>query len=101
MRRIQLHTGQAADGRPDDGNEPRWTTSLPVLKQNNAILAVSQEDADFAGTDPSASAADAAFQACPMKLMPTSIAHMVKIKNVEELQALERDDLYGMRAVRV
>ena len=61
--------------------------SLPVLKQNNAILAFSQEDAVL--PEPTECIrCGRCVSACPMKLMPTSIAHMVKIKNVEELQAL-------------
>ena len=61
--------------------------SLPVLKQNNAILAFSQEDAVL--PEPTECIrCGRCVSACPMNLMPTSIAHMVKIKNVEELQAL-------------
>lgn len=61
--------------------------SLPVLKQNNAILAFSREDAEL--TEPSECIrCGRCVSACPMKLMPTSIEHMVQIKNVDELQKL-------------
>jgi len=61
--------------------------SLPVLKQNNAIRAFSREDAGLAEPGECIRCGRCVW-ACPMKLMPTSIEHMVKIKNVEELQAL-------------
>ncbi|MDD6176013.1 MAG: electron transport complex subunit RsxC [Firmicutes bacterium] len=61
--------------------------SLPVLKQNNAILAFSREDAEL--PEPTECIrCGRCVSACPMQLMPTAIARMVKTKNVEELQAL-------------
>lgn len=61
--------------------------SLPVLKQNNAILAFSREDAEMPEpTD--CIRCGRCISACPMNLMPTSIERMVSIKNVEELQSL-------------
>lgn len=60
---------------------------LPVLKQNNAILAFNAEDAAL--PEPSACIrCGRCVGACPMQLMPTAIERQVKAGNVAELNAL-------------
>lgn len=61
--------------------------SMPVLKQSNAVLAFSREDAEL--PEPTACIrCGRCVMACPMKLMPTALETQVKLKNVEELQKL-------------
>lgn len=61
--------------------------SLPVLKQNNAILAFSKDDADL--PNPTACIrCGRCIQSCPMKLMPVLLEKYVNLKNVEELKKL-------------
>lgn len=61
--------------------------SLPVLKQNNAILAFDEKDARF--SEPSACIrCGRCVESCPMNLMPTLIERQVQIKNAEGLEAL-------------
>lgn len=60
---------------------------LPVLKQNNAILAFNAADAAL--PEPSACIrCGRCVGACPMQLMPTAIERQVKAGNVAELNAL-------------
>lgn len=60
---------------------------LPVLKQNNAIVALAEEDVQEipAGT---CIRCGRCVDACPMRLLPTSITKAYKTKNVEELRRL-------------
>lgn len=60
---------------------------LPVLKQNNAILAFDAKDAAL--PEPSACIrCGRCVAACPMQLMPTAIERQVQAKNAAELNAL-------------
>ena len=59
--------------------------SLPVLKQNNAILAFDEKEAKLMEPLPCIRCGKC-VQACPMKLMPTSIEQLYKAKDVEGLQ---------------
>lgn len=61
--------------------------NLPVLKQNNAIVALAEEDVQEipAGT---CIRCGRCVDACPMRLLPTSITKAYKTKNVEELRRL-------------
>lgn len=59
--------------------------SLPVLKQNNAILAFDEKEAKLMEPLPCIRCGKC-VQACPMKLMPTSIERLYKAKDVEGLQ---------------
>lgn len=61
--------------------------TLPVLKQNNAVLAFLEKDASL----PSPTACircGRCVQGCPMNLMPTLIERQVTLKNAEELVRL-------------
>ncbi len=61
--------------------------SLPVLKQNNAILAFSEGDASL--PQPSACIrCGRCVAACPMSLMPPLLARQVQLKDAEELDRL-------------
>ena len=61
--------------------------SLPVLKQNNALLAFDESDARL--MEPSACIrCGRCVQSCPMRLMPTLIERQVQLKNAEGLEAL-------------
>lgn len=67
---------------------PLVDDSLPVLKQNNAILAFSEKDA--AVREPSACIrCGRCVAACPMNLMPTLLERQVTVKNAEELVRLD------------
>lgn len=58
--------------------------SLPVLKQNNAILAFDEQDARV--LEPSACIrCGRCVSGCPMHLMPTVIEQQVKLKDADEL----------------
>lgn len=60
---------------------------LPLLKQNNAILALAQEDVlDHEATP--CIRCGRCVDVCPMRLMPTAITKAYKTGNVEELNAL-------------
>jgi len=61
--------------------------SLPVLKQNNAILALARQDASL----PEASACircGRCVAACPMSLTPPSLANAYAQNDVESLERL-------------
>lgn len=62
-------------------------SNLPVLKQNNAIVALAEEDVQEipAGT---CIRCGRCVDACPMRLLPTSITKAYRTKNVEELRRL-------------
>ncbi len=61
---------------------------LPVLKQNNAILAFGAEEAAL--MEPTACIrCGNCVAACPMSLMPTKLEKAVEKKDVEALQALD------------
>lgn len=61
--------------------------SLPVLKQNNALLAFDELEARL--MEPSACIrCGRCVQSCPMHLMPTLIERQVQLKNAEGLEAL-------------
>lgn len=60
---------------------------LPVLKQNNAILAFAENDATL--PQPTACIrCGRCVQACPMNLMPTALERAAMQKDAKELQAL-------------
>lgn len=60
---------------------------LPLLKQNNAILALAQEDAaDIPAT--TCIRCGRCVDACPMQLLPTSITKAYRAGNMEELKRL-------------
>lgn len=60
---------------------------LPVLKQNNALLALAEEDApDVAAT--TCIRCGRCVDACPMNLLPTAIAKAYKAGNTDELKRL-------------
>ncbi len=60
---------------------------LPVLKQNNAILALAEEDAaDIPAT--TCIRCGRCVDACPMRLMPTAITKAYKAGDVSELNRL-------------
>lgn len=61
--------------------------SLPVLKQNNAILAFDEPDAKL--MEPTACIrCGRCVHGCPMHLMPTALERQAKLKNAEELTRL-------------
>lgn len=61
--------------------------SLPVLKQNNAILAFDEADAKL--MEPTACIrCGRCVQGCPMHLMPTALERQALLKNAEELTRL-------------
>lgn len=61
--------------------------SLPVLKQNNAILAFDEVDAKL--MEPTACIrCGRCVQGCPMHLMPTALERQALLKNAEELTRL-------------
>lgn len=61
--------------------------SLPVLKQNNAVLAFTERDAHL--PEPSACIrCGRCVESCPMRLMPTLLETWTKRKNAEELAKL-------------
>ncbi len=62
-------------------------TDLPVLKQNNAILAFTKDDAVLKEETDCIRCGRCAA-ACPMSLMPTSIAKAVKAKDATRLNQL-------------
>lgn len=61
---------------------------LPVLKQNNAILAFSQEDAAVDPITPCIRCGRC-VAACPMQLMPTDIARAYSTKDVDAMKRLD------------
>lgn len=61
--------------------------SLPVLKQNNAILAFAEQEARL--MEPTACIrCGRCVESCPMRLMPTALESQVKLKNADELTKL-------------
>lgn len=60
-------------------------TDLPVLKQNNAILAFSKDDAVLKEETDCIRCGKCAV-ACPMSLMPTNIVRAAKAKNIDMLK---------------
>lgn len=59
--------------------------SLPVLKQNNAILAFAEKEAKlYEATD--CIRCGRCVSACPMRLMPTKICEAVKLKDFDMMQ---------------
>ena len=60
-------------------------TDLPVLKQNNAILAFAKDDAVIK-PERDCIRCGRCVAACPMSLMPTRIADAAKMRDVETLQ---------------
>ena len=62
-------------------------TDLPILKQNNAILAFTKDDAVLKEETDCIRCGRCAI-ACPMSLMPTSIAKAVKAKDAARLNQL-------------
>lgn len=61
--------------------------TLPVLKQNNAILAFGEKDASV--PEPSSCIrCGRCVAACPMNLMPTLLERQVAVKNAEELERM-------------
>lgn len=60
-------------------------TDLPVLKQNNAILAFTADDAVLK-PETDCIRCGRCVAACPMSLMPTNIVKAAKIKNVDALK---------------
>lgn len=60
-------------------------TDLPVLKQNNAILAFTAEDAVLK-PETDCIRCGRCVAACPMSLMPTNIVKAAKIKDVDALK---------------
>ena len=62
-------------------------TDLPVLKQNNALLAFSKEDAVLKPEKDCIRCGRCAI-ACPMSLMPTNIVKAAKAKDCDALKQL-------------
>lgn len=60
-------------------------TDLPVLKQNNAILAFTADDA-MLKPETDCIRCGRCVSACPMSLMPTNIVKAAKIKDVDALK---------------
>ncbi|MEE0762604.1 MAG: electron transport complex subunit RsxC [Acutalibacteraceae bacterium] len=61
--------------------------SMPVLKQNNAILAFDENDAKLA-EETDCIRCGKCLKSCPMSLMPEAIAGCVKLKDVKGLEKL-------------
>lgn len=61
--------------------------SMPVLKQNNAILAFDEKDAKLA-EESDCIRCGKCLRSCPMSLMPEAIAGCVKLKDVKGLEKL-------------
>ncbi len=61
--------------------------SLPVLKQNNAILAFAAADVETAPIDPCIRCGKC-VAACPMRLVPPAIAGAYALGDTEKMQAL-------------
>lgn len=61
--------------------------SLPILKQNNAILAFSEEDA-LLPQERACIRCGRCNAACPMNLLPTALEHHARTGNVKELERL-------------
>lgn len=61
--------------------------SMPVLKQNNAILAFDEKDAKLA-EETDCIRCGKCLKSCPMSLMPEAIAGCVKLKDVSGLEKL-------------
>lgn len=61
--------------------------SMPVLKQNNAILAFDEKDAKLA-EESDCIRCGKCLKSCPMSLMPEAIAGCVKLKDVKGLEKL-------------
>lgn len=61
--------------------------SMPVLKQNNAILAFDERDAKLA-EETDCIRCGKCLKSCPMSLMPEAIAGCVKLKDVSGLEKL-------------
>ncbi|MGN0453350.1 MAG: electron transport complex subunit RsxC [Ruminococcus sp.] len=59
--------------------------TLPVLKQNNAILAFGEKDAKLSEPTDCIRCGRCA-KACPMSLMPTKICEAVKLRDTEAMQ---------------
>ena len=61
---------------------------LPILKQNNAILAFAEEEAHLPETTACIRCGNC-VAACPMQLMPTKLEKAAEKRDVEALQALD------------
>ena len=76
------------------------TDELPILKQNNAILAF--DAAEAALLEPtSCIRCGRCVAACPMCLMPTKLEKAVDKKDVDAFAGAGYHDLYGMRLLRL
>ncbi len=62
-------------------------TDLPVLKQNNAILALAAEDA-YLKPETDCIRCGRCVAACPLSLMPTNIVRAVKAKDTETMKRI-------------
>lgn len=60
-------------------------TDLPVLKQNNAILALAEDDA-YLKPETDCIRCGRCVAACPLSLMPTNIVRAVKAKDTDALK---------------
>lgn len=61
--------------------------TLPLLKQNNAILAFAEEDVPESAATPCIRCGRC-VEACPMQLVPTAITKAYKTRSTEELRRL-------------
>lgn len=61
---------------------------LPIIKQNNAILAFDEKEAKLMETT-KCIRCGRCVAACPMQLMPRSLENAVENKNLEKLQSLD------------